>query len=393
MARSASSARKRAAGTERLRCDAAASWTGQRRARLSASAQAKTRFKASGGLSLDRVLDVEWEIVLGEAGLTPKELRALAQLKAPLVRVRGQWVQLSAAEIQAALTCRSGAGRRSPAVTCYVWRSAPTPSRGWRSAASTPTDRWANCWPGWPRVIASPPCPTTSLTATLRPYQTRGYAWLEFLTRWGLGACLADDMGLGKTVQTLALFATAAEAGETRPALLICPTSCGQLAQGKPRASPRNCRLWFITGPGRDKGDAFAEQARLSSHVLSSYGCCTGIYPRSKAWNGGMIWTRPEHQERRAKQARAAPRLRAERRIALTGTPVENKHRRSLVDPGIFSIPASSATPPGSSGSFSSRCRCSATRPHGTLAAPDGPSCCAAQDRPCHHPGCRTSWR
>jgi hypothetical protein len=54
-------------------------------------------------MTLDKVLDVEWDIVLGDTGLTAKELLALAKLKAPLVRVRGQWVQLSAAEIQAAL--------------------------------------------------------------------------------------------------------------------------------------------------------------------------------------------------------------------------------------------------------------------------------------------------
>jgi len=54
------------------------------------------------------------------------------------------------------------------------------------------------------QIAPLPPPP--GLTATLRPYQQRGYAWLEFLTRWGLGACLADDMGLGKTVQTLALL-------------------------------------------------------------------------------------------------------------------------------------------------------------------------------------------
>ncbi len=110
-----------------------ASWTGKRRVKLATRVQAKTRFESKAGMTLDRVLDVRWEIVLGETGLTPRELLALAKLKAPLVRVRGQWVQLSATEIQAALalqkrgegglhwprTVAAGAGsRKRPA----VWR-------------------------------------------------------------------------------------------------------------------------------------------------------------------------------------------------------------------------------------------------------------------------------
>src|SRR2546430_2403737 len=59
---------------------------------------------------------------------------------------------------------------------------------------------------------------------TLRPYQVRGYSWLAFLRRWGLGACLADDMGLGKTIQTLALLQNDWESSP-RPTLLICPMS------------------------------------------------------------------------------------------------------------------------------------------------------------------------
>jgi len=67
--------------------------------------------------------------------------------------------------------------------------------------------------------------PPPKMNATLRPYQLRGYSWLAFLKRLGLGACLADDMGLGKTIQTLALVELDRELGEKRPVLLVCPTS------------------------------------------------------------------------------------------------------------------------------------------------------------------------
>src|SRR5207253_3484798 len=68
-----------------------------------------------------------------------------------------------------------------------------------------------------------PPPPT--FHGTLRPYQVRGYSWLAFLRRWGLGACVADDMGLGKTVQTLALVRRDWDENGQRPVLLVCPTS------------------------------------------------------------------------------------------------------------------------------------------------------------------------
>ena len=68
---------------------------------------------------------------------------------------------------------------------------------------------------------------------TLRPYQQRGYSWLAFLRRWGLGACLADDMGLGKTVQTLAAIQQDRREGVEEPTLLVCPhLGAQQLAQG-----------------------------------------------------------------------------------------------------------------------------------------------------------------
>ena len=304
-----------------------ASWTGQRRARLSASAQAKTRFKASGGLSLDRVLDVEWEIVLGEAGLTPQELRALAQLKAPLVRVRGQWVQLSAAEIQAALDLQKRGGAAFTGRDLLRLALGADTIAGLEVSSVNADGPLGELLAGLAqgdRIASLPPPP--GLTATLRPYQTRGYAWLEFLTRWGLGACLADDMGLGKTVQTLALLQRLREAGETRPALLICPTSVvGNWRKETTRFTPQ-LPVMVHHGTGRDKGDAFAEQARSHAMVLSSYGLLHRDLPSLQGveWAAVILDEAQNIKNAETKQARAARALRAERRIALTGTPVEN---------------------------------------------------------------------
>src|SRR5207244_1185966 len=98
--------------------------------------------------------------------------------------------------------------------------------------------------------------PPTGLDATLRPYQVRGYSWLAFLRRWGLGACLADDMGLGKTVQTLALLVRDREAGVKKPVLLVCPMSVvGNWSREAARFAP-DLPLLIHHGPNRAKSKA-----------------------------------------------------------------------------------------------------------------------------------------
>ena len=278
-------------------------------------------------MTLDRVLDVRWEIVLGETGLTPQELLALAKLKAPLVRVRGQWVQLSAVEIQAALALQQrGTDTLTGRDLLRLALGADT-LNGLdvsRVEADGPLgELLAGLAAGESIMPLEPPA---GLTATLRPYQGRGYAWLEFLTRWGLGACLADDMGLGKTVQTLALLQRLRERGETRPALLICPTSLvGNWYKEASRFTPE-LSVMIHHGTGRDKSDAFAEQARSHALVLSSYGLLHRDLPLLKGVNWAAVILDEAQNIKNAatKQAKAARATPAERRIALTGTPVEN---------------------------------------------------------------------
>jgi len=304
-----------------------ARWAGRRQAGLTARAQAKTRFTAKAGMTLDRVLDVRWDIVLGETGLTPEELQALAQLKAPLIRVRGQWVQLSAAEIQAALALQQQKG------VALTGRELLRLALGAETVAGLdvstvhadgPLGELLAGLAQGDQIAPLPPPP--GLTATLRPYQTRGYAWLDFLTRWGFGACLADDMGLGKTVQTLAWLQRLREAGESRPALLICPTSVvGNWRKEAARFTPQ-LPVMVHHGAGRDQGETFVRQAQQQALVLSSYGLLHRDLPalQTVEWAAVILDEAQNIKNAETKQAKAARALRAERRIALTGTPVEN---------------------------------------------------------------------
>ncbi|HVF10312.1 MAG TPA: DEAD/DEAH box helicase, partial [Abditibacteriaceae bacterium] len=168
--------------------------------------------------------------------------------------------------------------------------------------------------------------PPHNFQGQLRPYQVRGYSWLRFLQRWGLGACLADDMGLGKTPQTLALLQHAWESGERRPALLICPTSVITNWQKEAARFTPELPVLVYHGLGRTKGTAFKKQASQQALVLSSYALLHRDFEVLKevAWAGVVLDEAQNIKNPETKQAQAARALPAQYRIALTGTPVEN---------------------------------------------------------------------
>src|SRR5690606_4285737 len=129
-----------------------------------------------------------------------------------------------------------------------------------------------------------PPLPR-GLRGQLRPYQRRGYRWLQFLKSLGLGACLADDMGLGKTVQTLAAIQRDREEGITAPVLLVCPTSVlGNWEAEANRFTP-DLPVLIHHGPRRLKGTAFRKAAAKHGLVVTSYSLLQRDLPDLKALN------------------------------------------------------------------------------------------------------------
>ena len=163
----------------------------------------------------------------------------------------------------------------------------------------------------------------------LRPYQVRGYSWLAFLRQWGLGACLADDMGLGKTVQTLALLErewASRPARQRRPTLLICPMSVvGNWHKEAARFTP-DLPVMVHHGLERARGAEFKKRAAKHALVLSSYALLHRDFDLLKRvdWAALVLDEAQNIKNPQTKQAQAARALKAEHRIALTGTPVEN---------------------------------------------------------------------
>jgi SNF2 family DNA or RNA helicase len=171
------------------------------------------------------------------------------------------------------------------------------------------------------------PLPTPAgFDGVLRPYQERGAGWLAFLGRLGLGACLADDMGLGKTAQ---LIATLLADPTGQPTLVICPVSVlGNWQRELSRFAPE-LRVLVHHGPDRhsDGQQGFAGRAGVHDVVLTTYSLLARDLEQltSVAWGRVVLDEAQQIKNPATAQAKAVQQLDALRRVALTGTPVENR--------------------------------------------------------------------
>jgi len=163
-----------------------------------------------GILNLDALVRFRWELALGDQTLTPEEFAHLAALKLPLVQVRGEWVELQPEQIEAAIRFWEKRASEEEMALRQALRMglAEESEVGDLPLVGVEAEGWVEDL--LRRLSGSEPLTELSqpegLAGQLRPYQVRGFSWLAFLRRWGLGACLADDMGLGKTIQAIALI-------------------------------------------------------------------------------------------------------------------------------------------------------------------------------------------
>ncbi|MEU6791577.1 DEAD/DEAH box helicase [Nonomuraea wenchangensis] len=296
-------------------------WAGRARLGLRLTTRTKTQTAAvSQGFGMRELVDFRVDLAVGDETISEEELAELARLKVPLVRVRGQWVELDDRQLKAALRAvegaRAGEAAAGEILELVARHDGELPLLE-VDADGALGDLLSGQAERRLRPIATPP----GLDAVLRPYQERGLAWLSFLSELGLGGVLADDMGLGKTVTTLALLVHEGREGPGAPTLLVCPMSLiGNWQREAARFAP-GLRVYVHHGAARDA--ALVGDADL---VITTYGTAHRDLEALKRHE----WRRVVCDEAQAiknsgtLQARAVRAIPAATRLALTGTPVEN---------------------------------------------------------------------
>ena len=291
--------------------------------------------EGKAGIGQDGLVAFRWELAVGEQSLTAAEIDDLVDAQQPLVRVRGQWMQvdpdrLARARAFLARKGKGSSGRMGVAEVLHALGAADD-GPGGLPVVGVDADGWlGDLLSGQAeRRIEAVPTPA-GFIGTLRPYQQRGLAWLAFLETIGVGGLLADDMGLGKTVQLLALFAREAEDGAgsaTGPTLLVCPMSLvGNWQREAARFTPQ-LRVHVHHGAERPRGKAFAEAVGSSDLVVTTYALLArdAAALRKVAWHRLVLDEAQAVKNAATKAALAARSLPAPCRIAVTGTPVENR--------------------------------------------------------------------
>ncbi|MEU1361688.1 DEAD/DEAH box helicase [Micromonospora zamorensis] len=307
------------------------SWWQRPSARLGARLRARSRTApgtvggTEAGVGLDALVDYRWEVALGDHPLSAEELAALAELKTPLVRLRGRWVELDPGRLAAGLRLLRSAGELTVADLLRLGLADGEGTGALPVLEVSADGALGDLLAGAVERRLTPLDPPSSFVGTLRPYQQRGLAWLAFLRSLGLGGVLADDMGLGKTVQLLALLA--GDAPEAGPTLLVCPMSLvGNWQREAARFTP-TLRVHVHHGAERARGAEFTAAAHGADLVLTTY----SVAARDAVDLAGIDWHRVVVDEAQAiknastRQAEAVRALPARQRVAVTGTPVENR--------------------------------------------------------------------
>jgi SNF2 family DNA or RNA helicase len=342
-------------------------WERLRRTKPKLRAKLRSSVGSAGAsnFGLSQLMEFDWRLAVGDMELTEEEFRTLIEEKRRLVRFRGRWIQLDPKQLEAIeqvmrqVKKKKGLSFRDVLELHLAESGADDDSFNDGEELDLKLEVELNDHlrqlidrlkehKGIP--MQGPP---PGFQGTLRPYQAEGVSWLLFLRQFGLGGCLADDMGLGKTIQWISyLLAVKKQELALRPAddteplppsLLVCPTSVlGNWQKELQRFAPE-LKVLLHYGPNRMKGEEFKKAAQEADLVLSSY---TLAHLDEKDlgdvyWSSICLDEAQNIKNAYTKQSGAVRRLDGFHRIAMTGTPIENRLTElwsifDFLNPGYF---------------------------------------------------------
>ncbi|MFT5161450.1 MAG: SNF2 family DNA or RNA helicase [Alteromonadaceae bacterium] len=313
-------------------------WTPEGRQR----AKIRLRTKGSSGkgsaddgkgfLSFENLTDYSYELSIGDEPLSTDEWQQLLDTKSPLIKFRGQWMELEQDKMGHMLEFLRLHGDETPQASVSeliktLAEQGDTFELGQNDALSLMLRKLSD---SSAITVADNP---KRLNANLREYQKRGLSWLLYLEELGLNGCLADDMGLGKTIQVIANLVIAQQQCELQgttdgPTLLIAPTSVmGNWQKEVERFAP-HLKTAIHHGSSRLKDGKEFKQLCLDNHmVITSYSLVRKdlkLFEKLN-WQRVVLDEAQNIKNPKASQSKAIFKLKAVSRLALTGTPVENR--------------------------------------------------------------------
>jgi len=315
-------------------------WSGRRAPRPRVTVSVGERKPA--GIGLDALLDFDVRLTLGDEEITEAELRKLREATEGLVLLKGRWVEVDREKLDEVLRRWKAAQRSASEGLSFTDAMRLLASTDLADGApEAEADReWAGVRAGaWLAEtlaeLRGAGCeaqadPGDALHTALRPYQRDGVRWLWLLSRLGLGGCLADDMGLGKTVQVLALLLLLERhRAFPGPHLLVVPASL--LANWKVEAERFAPSLRVLVAhpsvvPRKELARLRPQALAEYDLVVVSYGSVRRFPWLAEASFGLVVLDEAQAiKNPAARQTRAVKALGSRVRLALTGTPVENR--------------------------------------------------------------------
>ncbi|MGC8515854.1 MAG: DEAD/DEAH box helicase [Thermoplasmata archaeon] len=306
-------------------------WWGKAGRKLGVKVKA-TPASGTGKVGLNALISYNLEIVVDGEPISPEELDKLSRLKAPLVQIGQKWVEVDQDRLRNILKLMSE-DRKAVSLMELLSMDA---GKGSIPIVDISGEGWVGKLLNGKSKITSMEEPR-NFVGKLREYQKTGASWLTFMTGIGFGCCLADDMGLGKTVEVIAfLLERKRRIKNTGVSLIVCPTSViSNWAHEIRRFSP-SLKVGVHHGLSRDKEAAFINKAVDFDVILTSYALLQrDIEFLSKVrWDGVIADEAQYVKNYSTKQSKALRALEAGYRLALTGTPIENRLEdlRSIFD-------------------------------------------------------------
>ena len=316
-------------------------WTPKGRQRAKVRLQAKGKSKSGGAdktkkyFSFENLVEYEYELAIGSESVSEQEWQQLVNAKMPLVKFRGQWMELDQDKMGQMLEFWKKQQQENPELSLLEFLKLTASGEDGVEIQVDRQDALSEMLTKLgDKTQLQPVNDPKHLHGTLREYQKRGVSWLQYLEEVGLNGCLADDMGLGKTVQVIARMLQERELAQKNriknipPTLLIAPTSVvGNWYREIEKFAP-SLKAVVHHGSQRNKDSAdFKQICREHDLIITSFTLARKDISLLSdiEWHRIVLDEAQNIKNPKADLTKAILKLSSPHRLALTGTPIENR--------------------------------------------------------------------